>query len=69
MDCGINLIEEINFVNELNLDFIIIDYYEIIGGILKVFVVINFKREENIYFFKYFVGVGIVFMLIYVLYI
>ena len=68
VDCGINSIEEINFANELNLDFIITDHHEITGDIPKALAVINPKRDENIYSFKYLAGVGTAFMLVYALY-
>ena len=68
VDCGINSIEEINLANELGLDFIITDHHEIIGDLPKAFAVINPKREENIYSYKYLAGVGTAFMLIYALY-
>ena len=68
VDCGINSIDEINFANELNLDFIITDHHEITGDIPKALAVINPKREENIYSFKYLAGVGTAFMLTYALY-
>ena len=59
VDCGINSIEEINFANELGLDFIITDHHEIIGDLPKAFAVINPKREENIYSYKYLAGVRV----------
>ena len=68
VDCGINSIEEINLANELGLDFIITDHHEIIGDLPKAFAVINPKREENIYSYKYLAGVGTAFMLVYALY-
>ena len=68
VDCGINSVEDINFANELNLDFIITDHHEITGDIPKALAVINPKREENIYSFKYLAGVGTAFMLAYALY-
>lgn len=68
VDCGINSIEEINFANELNLDFIITDHHEITGDIPQALAVINPKREENIYPFKYLAGVGTAFMVVYALY-
>lgn len=68
VDCGINSIEEINFANELKLDFIITDHHEIMRDIPKAFAVINPKRKENTYSFKYLAGVGTAFMLIYALY-
>ena len=68
VDCGINSIEEINFANNLGLDFIITDHHEIIGDLPRAFAVINPKRKENIYSFKYLAGVGTAFMLAYALY-
>ena len=68
VDCGINSIEDINFANELNLDFIITDHHEITGDIPKALAIINPKREENIYSFKYLAGVGTAFMLVDALY-
>ena len=68
VDCGINSIEEINLANELGLDFIITDHHEIIDDLPKAFAVINPKREENIYSYKYLAGVGTAFMLVYALY-
>ena len=68
VDCGINSIEGINFANEFGLDFIITDHHEIISDLPKAFAVINPKREENIYSYKYLAGVGTAFMLIYALY-
>lgn len=64
VDCGINSIEEISLANELNLDFIITDHHEITGSLPNALAIINPKREENIYEFKYLAGVGTAFMLI-----
>lgn len=64
VDCGINSIEEIELANELNLDFIITDHHEITGELPKALAVINPKRDENKYEFKYLAGVGTAFMLV-----
>ncbi len=64
VDCGINSIEEIELANELNLDFIITDHHEITGELPKALAVINPKRNENKYEFKYLAGVGTAFMLV-----
>lgn len=64
VDCGINSIEEINLANELKLDFIITDHHEITGNLPKAFAIINPKREENNYEFKYLAGVGTAYMLV-----
>lgn len=63
VDCGINSIEEIDLANELNLDFIITDHHEITGILPRALAVINPKRDENKYEFKYLAGVGTAFML------
>ncbi|PID67433.1 MAG: single-stranded-DNA-specific exonuclease RecJ [Fusobacteriales bacterium] len=68
VDCGINSIAEIDYANSLNVDFIITDHHEITGDIPKAHAVINPKREENIYSFKYLAGVGTAFMLAYALF-
>ncbi|MDO4690808.1 MAG: single-stranded-DNA-specific exonuclease RecJ, partial [Fusobacterium sp.] len=68
VDCGINSIEEIKFANELNLDFIITDHHEITANMPKALAIINPKREENEYNFKYLAGVGTAFMLVYALF-
>ena len=68
VDCGINSVEEIDLANELELDFIITDHHEITGNLPKAMAVINPKRNENIYSFKYLAGVGTAFMLVYAIY-
>lgn len=68
VDCGINSIEEIKLANELNLDFIITDHHEITASLPNALAVINPKREENLYEFKYLAGVGTAFMLVYALF-
>ncbi|MBS9775521.1 MAG: single-stranded-DNA-specific exonuclease RecJ [Fusobacterium sp.] len=68
VDCGINSVSEIDYANSLDLDFIITDHHEITGDIPKALAIINPKREENIYEFKYLAGVGTAFMLAYALF-
>lgn len=68
VDCGINSISEIDYANSLNIDFIITDHHEITSTLPKAFAVINPKRNENMYEFKYLAGVGTAFMLIYALF-
>lgn len=65
VDCGINSVAEIDYANSLDLDFIITDHHEITGELPKAFAIVNPKREENIYSFKYLAGVGAAFMLTY----
>ena len=64
VDCGINSLEEINFGNELGIDFIITDHHEILGELPNALAIINPKREENKYSFKYLAGVGTAYFLV-----
>lgn len=68
VDCGISSLEEVEYANELRLDMIITDHHEINNGLPNAYAVINCKREDNIYDFKYLAGVGTAFMLILALY-
>ncbi|MDN5304396.1 MAG: single-stranded-DNA-specific exonuclease [Fusobacteriaceae bacterium] len=69
VDCGISSIEEIEFANSIGLDVIITDHHEINNELPNAKAVINPKREDNEFQFKYLAGVGTVFMLLYALYI
>lgn len=68
VDCGINSIEEVSYAKDKNLDFIITDHHEIISDLPKALAVINPKREENIYNFKFLAGVGTAYFLVLALY-
>lgn len=68
VDCGINSHDEIDYAQNLGIDMIITDHHEITSGIPKAFAVINPKREDNEYKFKYLAGVGTIFMVMYALY-
>lgn len=65
VDCGINSIAEVELANSLGIDFIVTDHHEILGTLPNALAVINPKREENIYKFKYLAGVGTAYMLAY----
>ncbi|MGL4252809.1 MAG: single-stranded-DNA-specific exonuclease RecJ [Fusobacteriaceae bacterium] len=70
VDCGITSHKEIQHGKSLGIDMIITDHHDIIEGILPpAFAVINPKREDNTYPFKYLAGVGTAFMLLMGLYI
>ncbi|MDR3258391.1 MAG: single-stranded-DNA-specific exonuclease RecJ [Fusobacteriaceae bacterium] len=68
VDCGISSIAEAEFCNSLGMDLIITDHHEINNQIPPAFSIINPKREENIYSFKYLSGVGTIFMVVLALY-
>lgn len=63
VDCGISSIEEVSYANELRMDMIITDHHEINNELPNAYCVINCKREDNLYDFKYLAGVGTAFML------
>ncbi|MGL6099873.1 MAG: single-stranded-DNA-specific exonuclease RecJ, partial [Fusobacteriaceae bacterium] len=65
VDCGITSHSEILHAKSLGIDMIITDHHDIIEGkIPEAFAVINPKRDDNIYKFKYLAGVGTAFMLL-----
>lgn len=63
VDCGITSFEEIDFANSLKLPVIITDHHEINKKLPKASAVINPKREDNEFSFKYLAGVGVAFLL------
>lgn len=68
VDCGISSHDEIKYANELGLDIIVTDHHEINHGNPPALAVINPKREDNLFPFKYLAGVGTSFMVLYALY-
>lgn len=69
VDCGITSHKEVLHGKNLGIDLIITDHHDIIEGkIPEAFAVINPKRGDNIYSFKYLAGVGTVFMLLMAIY-
>lgn len=64
VDCGISSHKEIAHTNEIGIDIIVTDHHEINSGNPPAFAVINPKREDNEYKFKYLAGVGTAFFLI-----
>ncbi len=64
VDCGISSHEEISHASSLGIDMIVTDHHEINNGNPKALAVINPKREDNDYSFKYLAGVGTAFMMI-----
>jgi len=68
VDCGISAHPEIEYANSLGLEIIVTDHHEINNGNPPAYAVINPKREDNLFPFKYMAGVGTAFMLIYALF-
>lgn len=64
VDCGISSHKEIAHANDIGIDIIVTDHHEINNGNPPAFAVINPKREDNEYKFKYLAGVGTAFCLI-----
>lgn len=68
VDCGISAHPEIEYANSLGLDIIVTDHHEINNGNPPAYAVINPKREDNEFPYKFLAGVGTAFMLIYALF-
>ncbi|MGL4687956.1 MAG: single-stranded-DNA-specific exonuclease RecJ, partial [Fusobacteriaceae bacterium] len=65
VDCGVTSIKEALHAKDIGIDLIITDHHDIINNLLpEAFGIINPKRPDNIYSFKYLAGVGTVFMLL-----
>ena len=64
VDCGISSHKEISHASSLGIDMIITDHHEINNGNPEALAVINPKRADNDYDFKYLAGVGTAFMMI-----
>lgn len=59
LDCGIKVVEEIVYVKEKGIDFIICDYYVLDDILFFVVVILNVKWLDNIYLYIYFLGCGV----------
>ena len=68
VDCGVSSVEEVDYCNSLGMEIIITDHHDINNEIPRAYAVINPKRIENQYKFKYLAGVGTAFMLILAIY-
>lgn len=68
VDCGISAHPEIEYANSLGLEIIVTDHHEINNDNPPAYAVINPKREDNQFPFKYMAGVGTAFMLIYAIF-
>lgn len=68
VDCGISSIEEANHAKEIGLDLIVTDHHELTTELPPAYCVINPKREDQLYDFKYLAGVGTAFLLLLAIY-
>jgi len=68
VDCGVSSVEEVEYANSIGLEIIITDHHDINNILPPAYAVINPKREDNSYKFKYLAGVGTAFMLMMGLY-
>ena len=64
VDCGINAIREVEYLNSLNIDTIIVDHHKVQGdSIPKAHAIINPLQNNCHYPFKHLAGVGLAFKL------
>ena len=68
VDCGVSSVEEVEYANSIGLTVIITDHHDINNILPPAYAVVNPKREDNSYNFKYLAGVGTAFMLMMGLY-
>ena len=68
VDCGITSMEEVAYANEIGLDVVVTDHHSIGNKLPPAIAVINPRREENSYKFKFLAGVGTAFMVVSALY-
>ncbi len=64
VDCGISGIEEVDLANSLGIKTIITDHHEQLEELPKAYSIINPKRKDDTYPFRWLAGVGVVFKLI-----
>jgi single-stranded-DNA-specific exonuclease len=64
VDCGISANDEVEYANSIGLDVIITDHHECLKTLPNAVAVIDPKREDSEYPFKYLAGVGVTFKLI-----
>ena len=67
VDTGIAAVEEVKYAKELGLDIIITDHHECQELLPEAYCIINPKRNDSTYPFKYLAGVGVTFKLIHAL--
>jgi len=68
VDCGVSSVEEVEYANSIGLTVIITDHHDINNILPPAYAVVNPKRDDNSYNFKYLAGVGTAFMLMMGLY-
>ncbi|MBL7068724.1 MAG: single-stranded-DNA-specific exonuclease RecJ [Candidatus Omnitrophica bacterium] len=64
VDCGINALREVDYLNSLGIDTIIVDHHEVqVDGLPKAYAIINPLQKDCSYPFKHLAGVGLAFKL------
>jgi len=64
VDCGINALREVDYLNSLGIDAIVVDHHEVhVNGLPDACAVINPLQKECGYPFKHLAGVGLAFKL------
>ena len=64
VDTGVTAIDEVDFANEIGVDFVITDHHECGFELPKAIAVVNPKRPDSSYPFQSLAGVGVVFKLL-----
>lgn len=67
VDCGISAYEEIDYLNELDIDVIIVDHHRPRSALPQAFAIINPLQKDCSYPYKFLSGVGLAFKLIHAL--
>ena len=61
VDCGITAIEEVEHAKEIGLDICITDHHECAQDLPDALAIVNPKRKDDTYPFKFLAGVGVAF--------
>lgn len=61
VDCGITAIEEVEHAKEIGLDICITDHHECAQNLPDALAIVNPKRKDDTYPFKFLAGVGVAF--------
>ncbi len=64
VDCGVSNVEEIKRANELGVDVVVTDHHTVPEVIPEALAVINPKRPDSLYPYKYLSGTGVAFKLV-----
>ena len=61
VDCGITAVEEVKHAKEIGLDICITDHHECAQDLPDALAIVNPKRKDDTYSFKFLAGVGVAF--------